>query len=139
MLLDTGASSTWVMGGQCKSAPCQIHNTFGPADSSTYLVATGTFTNSYGTGNVSGTLVKDDMTVAGVKLPMTFGVADIVSDHFNYFPIDGILGLSLRFATQPTFLQTLVASRQLKNNLFAISLARASDGINDGEHDSLCV
>ncbi len=38
MLLDTAAVNTWVMNSNCTSAMCSIHNTFGPADSTTLKV-----------------------------------------------------------------------------------------------------
>jgi hypothetical protein len=38
LLLDSAASNTWVMGQDCKSEACGIHNTFGEADSSSLKV-----------------------------------------------------------------------------------------------------
>jgi hypothetical protein len=40
LLLDSAASNTWVMGEECKSAACGLHNTFGAGDSSTLKVRT---------------------------------------------------------------------------------------------------
>jgi hypothetical protein len=71
--------------------------------------------------------------LAGLKIPITLGIANVTSNDFNNFPIDGILGLSLGQSSNPSFLQSLVASKALKSNVFGISLNRASDGPNTGE------
>jgi hypothetical protein len=38
LLLDSAASNTWVMGSNCKTEACSVHNTFGPEDSKTLIV-----------------------------------------------------------------------------------------------------
>jgi hypothetical protein len=51
----------------------------------------------YGTGQVSGTIVKDDIVVAGLSLKAhTFGVATVESVEFsaNSVPFDGLMGLA---------------------------------------------
>jgi hypothetical protein len=133
MLLDTGASTTWVMGPSCGSDACKSHDSFGAADSKTFKTTTDPFSVAYGAGSVSGTLASDSVSIAGMKFQMTFGIANITSDDFKYFPIDGILGLSLQKGSTPSFIETLVASKAVKSNIFGISLNRASDGDNTGE------
>lgn len=132
MLLDTGAGQTWVMGDTCTSSPCKSHNTFGPGDSTTYQAVPKDFKIEYGTGDVAGVQVIDDVGIAGFKLSMTFGVANKTSDQFNSFPIDGILGLNQQKSQTPNFLQVLAASKLLKSNIFGVSISRASDGANNG-------
>jgi len=133
MLLDTGASTTWVMGPSCTSDACKSHDNFGAPDSKTFQASTESFFVAYGAGNVSGLLASDSLSIAGMKFQMTFGIANNTSDDFEYFPIDGILGLSLAKSDVPSFLDTLVASKAIKSNIFGISLNRASDGPNTGE------
>ncbi|KAH8793553.1 aspartic proteinase [Hyaloscypha sp. PMI_1271] len=133
MLLDTGASTTWVMGPSCGSDACKSHDSFGAADSKTFKTTTDPFSVAYGAGSVRGTLASDSVSIAGMKFQMTFGIANITSDDFKYFPIDGILGLSLQKGSTPSFIETLVASKAVKSNIFGISLNRASDGDNTGE------
>lgn len=133
MLLDTGASTSWVMGPSCASDACKSHDSFGAADSKTLTTTTNPFFVAYGAGNVSGILASDSVSIAGMKFQMTFGIANNTSDDFKYFPIDGILGLSLMKGSTPSFLDTLVASKAIKSNIFGISLNRASDGGNTGE------
>lgn len=38
LLLDSAASNTWIMGQDCDSEACSMHNTFGEKDSSTLKV-----------------------------------------------------------------------------------------------------
>ena len=133
MLLDTGAATTWVMGPTCTSPPCKIHNTFGPGDSTTFQQTSNAFSIAYGSGAVSGTYGTDTLSMAGFKLNMTFGIANVTSNDFNSFPIDGLLGLAQADSGTPTFLNALISSKVLKSNIFGISINRNSDGPNTGE------
>ncbi|KAI3340398.1 aspartic peptidase domain-containing protein [Ustulina deusta] len=130
MLLDTGASTTWVMGSTCTSKSCLTHNTFGPGDSKTYNDTGMTYSVEYGTGSVRGNVVEDTLALAGLSVTLLFGVANTTSDQFTQFPFDGILGL----ATSPdTWLSAVVNAKLIDSNMFGISLSRSSDGTNDGE------
>lgn len=136
MLLDTGASTTWVMGSSCTAGACLIHNLFDPSDSTTNVLVTGAagdFNLAYGSGSTTGQYSVDTFAFAGMTLNMTFGLANYTSDDFTAFPMDGILGLSQANNTFPTFLQTVVAAGDLTANVFGVSLSRASDGSNTGE------
>lgn len=133
MLLDTGAGQSWIMGASCTTNACKLHDTFGPTDSTTYKEVSKEFFIGYGTGNVTGTQVQDSVTLAGIKLSMTFGVASETSKDFENFPIDGILGLSQMTAEHPNFIQSLATAKVLKSNIFGVSISRASDGANMGE------
>lgn len=130
MLLDTGASTTWVMGEGCRSDACNIHNSFGPDDSSTYTDTGAEFSVNYGSGSVTGHVIKDKMSIANLEVTMEFGAANVTSNDFIQFPFDGILGLSMN---TKSFLAALKDSGLVQSNTFGISLARAADGVNDGE------
>jgi hypothetical protein len=132
LLLDTGAGTTWVMGPSCTSDPCKTHDSFGSSDSKTFKDLSTPFSISYGSGNVSGTLAQDSLSIAGMSFTATIGIASTASNQFNTFPIDGILGLSLSKSNGQTFWETLSASKTLKSNLVGIALNRASDGPNNG-------
>lgn len=136
MLLDSGASTTWVPATGCKSKSCVSaeHKTYGPTNSSTYTKSTDTFKLSYGTGTVSGSYASDKVSFGGLTMELTFGAANVTSDNFNTFPFDGILGLG--YANQSdsvkTFMGTVADKKLLKANLFGVDLSRASDGYQDG-------
>ncbi|RJE16672.1 aspartic-type endopeptidase CTSD, partial [Aspergillus sclerotialis] len=90
----------------------------------------------YGTGTVSGVLGNDTLSIAGLDVPMSFGLASEASDALTSFPMDGILGLSRTNDTgfgTPTFMDVVAENNVLKSNIVGFSLSRASDGAKDGE------
>ncbi|KAI0163039.1 aspartic peptidase domain-containing protein [Pestalotiopsis sp. NC0098] len=130
MLIDTGASTTWVMSSDCKSDPCEKHNTYGSEDSKTLTDTGKTFSVEYGSGEVSGHYVDDTMKVAGLSIQYEFGLANVTSSQFSSFPFEGILGLARNTGN---FNDALKKAKVVDANIFAVSLSRASDGTNDGE------
>ncbi|KAL2867902.1 pepsin-like aspartic protease [Aspergillus lucknowensis] len=135
MMLDTGGANTWVFGSDCTSEPCQMHNTFGEDDSSSVEMTTDAFEVGYGSGNVSGVLVNDHITIAGIDVEMTFGLANQATDDFRNYPIDGILGLGRSKDTsmgrQP-FMDLVAEQGDLESNIVSFHLSRNSDGARDG-------
>jgi hypothetical protein len=131
MLIDTGASTTWVMGSSCKSAACTSHNNFGSADSTTFKNTGTSFSVGYGSGDVSGDMITDSMKVAGLSVTYSFGLANETSSQFTQFPFDGILGLSM--GAEPNFLASLKKAKVVAANIFAVTLSRSTDGTNQGE------
>jgi cathepsin D len=135
MLIDTGSASTWVMADTCTTAVCNAHNTFGKSDSDTLNISTTSWSVAYGTGNVSGVIASDTVAFSGFSIPLSFGLGSSVSDDFQSYPIDGILGLGWPQSSSlktPTVMDTLVSQKLVKANLFAVNLQRNSDGSNDG-------
>lgn len=137
LLLDTGSSSAWVMGSDCTSTACGSHETFGKADSSTLEIGSDSFEISYTTGKVSGSIGSDMVKIGDIQVPMSFGIADVTSDDFDNFPMDGILGLGRSNAgygfEKPTFMEEVEDEELLTANIFGINLGRALDNANDGE------
>ncbi|KAK2590996.1 hypothetical protein QQS21_011309 [Conoideocrella luteorostrata] len=133
LLLDTGAGSSWIMGSACTDKPCTTHNTFGPSDSDTFVDNQKSFSISYGTGTVEGNLVSDTISLAGISMKYSFGLASKASDDFTQFAFDGILGMSMNQATSDNFLNSLADGKKIDKNIFGIALNRASDGSNNGE------
>ncbi|KAF4971017.1 hypothetical protein FZEAL_9939 [Fusarium zealandicum] len=133
MLIDTGAGSSWVMGSDCSSEACEMHNTFGSDDSESLDSTDKPFNIAYGSGKVEGTLAKDTFNVAGMSLEYQFGLATTTSDQFVQFAFDGILGLAMNEGANANFLNAVKESNVLDKNMFCIALNRASDGTNEGE------
>ena len=136
MLLDTGAASTWVMASDCLSQACQLHNKFGKPNSDTLTTTTKTWKVEYATGKVAGSVVNDTITLAGMDIDLSFGLASDVSDDFLTYPMDGILGLARPRSNElnvPSFLEVLKTEGRLKANVFGMSFQRHSDNTNDGE------
>ncbi|KIX95269.1 uncharacterized protein Z520_09186 [Fonsecaea multimorphosa CBS 102226] len=136
MLIDSGSANTWVMGTNCKSNACQIHNTYGSEDSTTLQTTTQTWSMTYGTGEVEGVVVKDTVQLANYTVELGFGLASSASDDFDNYPMDGILGLGRPASDalgSPTIMQVLNNNGQLAANVLGIHLQRSSDGTNDGQ------
>ncbi|KLU89651.1 rhizopuspepsin-3 [Magnaporthiopsis poae ATCC 64411] len=133
MLFDTGAGTTWVMGSDCKSQPCLAHNSFGPADSTSLKATSQGFSIAYGTGSVEGVISTDSMAIAGKKVTMSFGVANVTSNDFNHFPFDGILGVSMNKGATENLLQVFKREKTFKSNTFGVFVNRNADGPNTGE------
>lgn len=73
------------------------HKFLGPNGSSSFTDTNKPFQVTYGTGEVSGDIVTDDISVAGLALPAhTFGVATTESVDFSSdsVPFDGLMGLA---------------------------------------------
>jgi hypothetical protein len=142
MLLDSAASTTWVMSSDCTTSAGGLHPTFGTSDSTTLKVDQTPFSVTYGTGSVQGIQGSDTAHLGSISVPLTFGLAQNVSNEFSSFPMDGILGLGRpddmtdRSGTidAPALMDVLISEKVISAKMFAIDLWRASDGgTNDGE------
>ncbi|KAL8674248.1 MAG: hypothetical protein Q9168_001315 [Polycauliona sp. 1 TL-2023] len=136
LLVDTGASNTWVMASDCKSEICAAHNTFGKEYSASLEVSQDEFNLTYGTGSVSGVTATDTVRLAGFSVSLPFGLAHTVSEDFESYPIDGILGLGPpmgKTTDYPTFMETIQKTNALPSKMFGVNLQRSSDGATDGE------
>ena len=73
------------------------HQFLGPNTSSSFTDTNKPFEVTYGTGHVSGDIVTDDVSIAGLALKAhTFGVANTESVDFSSdtVPFDGLMGLA---------------------------------------------
>ncbi|KAG8743806.1 hypothetical protein FRC10_011354 [Ceratobasidium sp. 414] len=120
MLMDSGSVDLWVGGEACKfqqGGGCGNHTFLGTQSSSSFKSLGQNFQVTYGTGQVKGDIITDDVVVAGLKLPAhTFGVAAEESVDFssNDMPFDGLVSLA----------QSILANQ---------TISRLADGKNDGE------
>jgi hypothetical protein len=133
LLIDTGAGSSWVMGEECTTDACAIHDLFGSDDSDTLETSDEDFTINYGTGSVSGKLATDTLSLAGMSFKYQFGVATKTSNDFVNFAFDGILGLSMSKGSNQNFLEAMDDANAIDTNVFGVALNRAQDGDNNGE------
>ncbi|KAK6351710.1 hypothetical protein TWF718_004858 [Orbilia javanica] len=137
LVVDTGSADTWIPSAECKSKSCLVHRTFGPDDSSTLSVTSDkTFAIAYASGNVEGSVAKDSLSFGSVVVDeMEFGLANMVSDDFTNFPVDGILGLGFPSASilkVPTFLESLISRNIISKHVFGAYLHRTADNKNGG-------
>lgn len=132
MLLDSGAGTSWVMGPDCQSDACMMHNTFGAKDSTTFETTGQEFSINYGSGKVKGQVSRDTIQLAGLEDKLTFGVATETSKDFTHFPFDGILGLAMGKGSTDNFMAVMSTDKKIEANLFAVSLSRHTEVTNAG-------
>lgn len=80
-------------------------------------------------------MARDDVSFAGFKVNIEFGLSTVVSSDFVNFPIDGIMGLGFPEASQQgasTIMDVLVKAKLIDSKMFSVALSRATDGLNDG-------
>ncbi|KAF9490810.1 acid protease [Pleurotus eryngii] len=142
LLMDSGSADLWVGAENCQSQAggnCGNHNFLGPASSNTFKDTQKPFQVTYGTGEVQGSIVTDDISVAGLPLQAhTFGVATTESVDFsdNSTPFDGIMGLAQSTLSQQntaTPIEALVKTGALKQTVVSYKISRLADLKNDGE------
>ncbi|KAH8994700.1 acid protease [Lactarius hatsudake] len=122
--VDTGSADLWVPSA-CQA--CHSHQ-FSPARSSTFHPTNEGFSITYGTGNVSGRLVTDVVSIAGLAVAdQAFGAVGARSDEMDKQPNDGLIGMAFGTIAQSrraTFFESLIAQRKLAAPLFSVHLSR---------------
>ncbi|KAJ6593840.1 aspartic peptidase domain-containing protein [Mycena capillaripes] len=122
--IDTGSADCWVP----VDCPDCTNKQFEDTKSSTRRNSGEDFSVFYGSGDVSGVLMQDTVSIAGLEIPdHFFGAVSAVSDDFNGLPNDGLLGLAFSSIAQsgkPTFFETLIAKGMLPAPMFSVHLSR---------------
>ncbi|KAI0046080.1 acid protease [Auriscalpium vulgare] len=121
--VDTGSADLWLPVG-CTNDP----RGFCPEHSSTYEPSDESFQVTYGSGEVSGKLVNDTVTIAGMTVArQAFGAVDQESNQFQDDPNNGLIGMAfgtIATSRQPTFFENLIKQRSLDQPMFSVHLAR---------------
>jgi len=142
VLMDSGSADFWVGSENCTSTSgggCGNHKFLGPRSSSSFTDSGKPFAVRYGTGNVSGTIVQDDIIIAGLTLKgHTFGVANVESPEFSSarVPFDGLMGLAQSIlARQETLtpVEALTKAGLTDAPIVSYKISRLEDNKNDGE------
>lgn len=106
ILMDSGSADFWVGAENCASSGgggCGNHTFLGNQSSSTFVDTNQPFQVSYGSGEVSGDIINDNVAIAGLALNNhTFGVATTESVDFSAdtVPFDGLMGLAQSVSIQ---------------------------------------
>jgi len=133
LLVDTGAGTTWIMGSDCTSEACKLHDTFDPSSSKSLKDTPRNFSIAYGSGHVNGHNVIDNLNLGDVEVSMEFGVAHDTSSDFEHFAFDGILGLSLNKGSTENMPRVAKEEKKLGKNMFSVFLSRGLNAPNNGE------
>ncbi|KAH9481637.1 putative aspartic-type endopeptidase CTSD [Psilocybe cubensis] len=142
ILMDSGSADFWVGAENCVSeggGGCGQHNFLGPQSSSTFVSSGNTFSVTYGTGDVSGDIITDDITLASLALPgHQFGVATSESVDFSAdtTPFDGLMGLAKSTLSEQgvlTPVESLHEAGLISESIVSYKISRLADDKNDGE------
>jgi|Transcript_93375 saccharopepsin len=139
VVFDTGSGNLMVPSTFCHSRACTMHKRFDRKKSTTAedIEADGSssrkgalrdqITVTFGTGEISGVFIQDDVCIGSLCTNMNFVAAtDETDDPFSSFRFDGVLGLALPEMSQgPAFsiMDHLVQSKALKSPLFSVFLS----------------
>ncbi|KAF9524418.1 aspartic peptidase A1 [Crepidotus variabilis] len=142
ILMDSGSADFWVGSEACQSqngGGCGNHLFLGTQSSSSFVDSGDQFQVTYGTGAVQGTIIQDDISIAGLALKgHTFGVADVESQQFssNAVPFDGLMGLAQSTLSEQQTLtppEALTKAGLTQSSVVAYKISRLEDNKNDGE------
>lgn len=142
LLMDSGSADTWVGGENCQSedgGDCGNHNFLGSTSSSSFQDQNTQFEVTYGTGSVQGTIVQDNVVVAGLSLDAhTFGVAtdETVDFSADTTPFDGLMGLAQSTLSNQgvlTPVESLAKGGLIDAAITSFKISRLADNLNDGE------
>lgn len=139
VVFDTGSGNLMVPSTFCRSHACTMHKRFDRKASVTAedIQADGALskkgglrdqiTVTFGTGEISGVFIEDDVCIGSLCSNVHFVAAtDETEDPFSSFRFDGVLGLALPQMCQgPDFsvMQHLVQSKALRQPLFSVFLS----------------
>lgn len=142
VLMDSGSADFWIGGEGCQSqvgGSCGNHTLLGTNSSSSFAASGQQFQIQYGTGAVAGTIITDNVNIAGLSLNKhVFGVAQIETVDFssNSTAFDGLMGLANSSLSQqgvPTPVEALASNNLISSAITSYKISRLSDGKNDGE------
>jgi len=140
--MDSGSADLWVGGENCQSEAgggCGNHKFLGTQSSSTFQDSQTPFSVTYGTGDVSGTVITDNIAVAGLKLTAhQFGATTSESTDFtdDSTPFDGLMGLAQSTLSEEkvaTPVEALAAQGLIAAPITSYKISRLADNKNDGE------
>jgi hypothetical protein len=132
----------WVGAENCQSedgGDCGNHQFLGPQSSSSFQASQQPFQVTYGTGEVQGVIVQDNVDLGGLKLQgHTFGVATLESVDFSSdtTDFDGLIGLAQSTLSQQqtlTPVEALAKANLIDKAITSYKIPRLADGKNDGE------
>ncbi|AAS51370.1 ACR144Wp [Eremothecium gossypii ATCC 10895] len=137
VVVDTGSSTLWVPGKECRAMACRLHKRYDHDRSSTYK-ENGTLTGvTYGSGSIMGYVSEDTFRISDLEIPgqQFTETTDEPGSVFVFAAFDGILGLaypSLGYGVTPPF-QQLMEKKLVKEPVFGMYLDDMKTGEGNGQ------
>ncbi|KAG0053786.1 hypothetical protein BGZ83_000421 [Gryganskiella cystojenkinii] len=124
---DTGSSDIWFPSSTCTTTACKKHTRYTASKSSTYKADGRKWKIGYGDGSsASGTLASDIVSVGGISVRQTIGLATSESSSFGSSPEDGLFGLGFdtieSVSGVKTFLDNAIAAGLLAQPVVSVFL-----------------
>ncbi|KAF9433086.1 hypothetical protein BGZ76_009904 [Entomortierella beljakovae] len=124
---DTGSSDIWFPTATCKTAACKAHHRFDSTKSTTFKNDNRAWKIGYGDGSTaSGILGSDMVSVGGITVRQTIGLATQESSGFAKSPEDGLFGLGFNtiesVAGVKTFMDNAIASKVISQPVISVFL-----------------
>lgn len=139
VVFDTGSGNLMVPSTLCDDSACLRHKRFDSSKSSSAvnMQSDGStaganeqrdqLTVTFGTGEITGVFLKDDVCIGNLCANMEFiGASHETSEPFGSFDFDGVLGLALSGMTQGrhfSIMDRMEAAGNLKHPIFAVFLS----------------
>ncbi|KZV92706.1 acid protease [Exidia glandulosa HHB12029] len=126
--IDTGSADLWVQSG-CTSSGCSSSQ-FRPTKSKSFKGTGKPFHVQYGSGSVTGSLVHDTVTIAGLTVKdQYFGAVNKPSEDFKGTPSSGLIGMafsSIATSRKPTWFENIIMTSPKTSPLFSVFLTRGT-------------
>ncbi|KAF8923616.1 hypothetical protein BGZ47_004616, partial [Haplosporangium gracile] len=124
---DTGSSDIWFPSSTCTTSACKKHVRFNSASSSTFQQDGRKWKIGYGDKSyASGFLGSDMVSVGGIKVRQTIGLATDESAQFGSSPQDGLFGLAFSNIESvkgvDTFMDNAIAANLLAQPVVSVFL-----------------
>ncbi|KAH9843472.1 Vacuolar protease A [Teratosphaeria destructans] len=133
VVLDTGSSNLWVPSQDCGSIACYLHSKYDHSGSSTYKKNGSEFEIRYGSGELSGYVSQDTVTIGDVTIKNQL-FAEATAEPglaFAFGRFDGIMGLgydTISVNKIPPPFYNMVHQGLLDEAVFAFYLSDTNDG-----------
>jgi saccharopepsin len=138
VVMDTGSSNLWVPSSECGSIACYLHSKYDHDSSSTYKKNGSEFEIRYGSGELSGFVSRDTVTIGDlvIKDQLFAEATNEPGLAFAFGRFDGILGLGYDTISvngiPPPFYQ-MIDQGLLDDPVFAFYLGDAGEGGTESE------
>jgi saccharopepsin len=139
VVFDTGSGNLMVPSTYCRSHACTMHKRFDRKKSATAedIEADGSasrkgglrdqITVTFGTGEISGVFIQDDVCIGNLCTNLHFvGATEETDDPFSSFQFDGVLGLALPEMSQGqsfSLMEHFTQSKALRQSMFSVFLS----------------
>ncbi|KAG0334728.1 hypothetical protein BG004_000288 [Podila humilis] len=142
VVFDTGSSDLWIPSSKCVEDGCLSHQRFFGTSSSTYqtITPTQTFEIEYGTGDVTGFISEDIVTMGDVPSanPIRFAESLTTSAVFGRASFDGVFGLAYQEMSSsgelPPFL-AMMEQKSFRNGVFGFYMGTGEGELSLGGYD----